>query len=214
MLHFGQKIFTHGTWPLTRDLNSLDTVTIYDVTNKIGNTTTLISRTSYTGAKYIHQGAVLDISNQEYLVLDDELDERDGTEGPATSKLPITYIFDIRDLESPKLTGYYEGKTRSIDHNQYIVDGYNYQCTYTPLLHSRTESRILIIHTQPTMAQASACSTSARSHPTRPALGCARLDSLTSTRRTTVLREAESSPLQAPGPRTRTSSQGSSTSIP
>lgn len=64
-------------------------------------------------------------------MLDDELDERDGTEGPATSKLPITYIFDIRDLESPKLTGYYEGKTRSIDHNQYIVDGYNYQCRST-----------------------------------------------------------------------------------
>lgn len=61
-------------------------------------------------------------------MLDDELDERDGTEGPATSKLPITYIFDIRDLEAPKLTGFYEGKTRSIDHNQYIVDGYNYQC--------------------------------------------------------------------------------------
>ncbi|KAJ0114111.1 hypothetical protein J7T55_007945 [Diaporthe amygdali] len=107
-----------------------DTLTIYDVTNKIGNFTKLISRTSYIGAKYIHQGAVLDISNQEFLVLDDELDERDGTEGPATNKLPITYIFDIRDLESPKLTGYYEGKTRSIDHNQYIVDGYNYQSNY------------------------------------------------------------------------------------
>ncbi|KAK2604128.1 hypothetical protein N8I77_007083 [Diaporthe amygdali] len=107
-----------------------DTLTIYDVTNKSGNFTKLISRTSYTGAKYIHQGAVLDISNQEFLVLDDELDERDGTEGPATNKLPITYIFDIRDLESPKLTGYYEGKTRSIDHNQYIVDGYNYQSNY------------------------------------------------------------------------------------
>lgn len=116
---------------------STDTLTIYDVTNKIGNTTKLISRVSYNGAKYIHQGAVLDISNQEFLVLDDELDERDGTEGPATSKLPITYIFDIRDLESPKLTGYYEGKTRSIDHNQYINDGYNYQCKSTPLLHCR-----------------------------------------------------------------------------
>lgn len=111
-------------------MNSIDTLTIYDVTNKIGNTTTLISRTSYTGAKYIHQGTVLDIVNQEFLVLDDELDERDGMEGPATSKLPITYIFDIRDLESPKLTGFYEGNTRSIDHNQYIVDGYNYQCKF------------------------------------------------------------------------------------
>lgn len=113
------------------NVNPLDTLTIYDVTNKIGNTTKLISRITYTGAKYIHQGSVLDISNQEFLVLDDELDERDGTEGPATSKLPITYIFDIRDLEFPKLSGHYQGKTRSIDHNQYIVDGYNYQCKST-----------------------------------------------------------------------------------
>lgn len=122
-----------STQSLTLTWNYIDTLTIYDVTNKIGNFTKLISRTSYTGAKYIHQGAVLDISNQEFLVLDDELDERDGTEGPATNKLPITYIFDIRDLESPKLTGYYEGKTRSIDHNQYIVNGYNYQCKLTPV---------------------------------------------------------------------------------
>lgn len=103
-------------------------MTIYDVTNKIGNTTKIISRTSYVGARYIHQGAVLDRQNQEFIVLDDELDERDATEGPATNKLPTTYILDIRDLEKPKVTGFYQGKTRSIDHNQYVIDGYNYQC--------------------------------------------------------------------------------------
>lgn len=107
-----------------------DTITIYDVTNKIGNTTTLISRTSYEGAKYVHQGSVLDESNQEFIMFDDELDERDATEGPATARFPITYILDIRDLESPKLSGYYQGQTRSIDHNQYIYDGYNYQSNY------------------------------------------------------------------------------------
>ncbi|KAF4550236.1 Hypothetical protein D9617_18g034270 [Elsinoe fawcettii] len=107
-----------------------DTMTIYDVTNKVGNNTKIISRTSYVGARYIHQGAVLDPNNQEFLVLDDELDERDGTEGPATNKLPTTYIFDIRDLEAPKVTGFYQGQTRSIDHNQYIKDGYNYQSNY------------------------------------------------------------------------------------
>ncbi|TKX24082.1 hypothetical protein C1H76_3650 [Elsinoe australis] len=107
-----------------------DTMTIYDVTNKIGNTTKIISRTSYVGARYIHQGAVLDRQNQEFIVLDDELDERDATEGPATNKLPTTYILDIRDLEKPKVTGFYQGKTRSIDHNQYVIDGYNYQSNY------------------------------------------------------------------------------------
>ncbi|KAF2228205.1 hypothetical protein BDZ85DRAFT_187852 [Elsinoe ampelina] len=107
-----------------------DTMTIYDVTRKTGNFTSIISRTSYVGARYIHQGAVLDRNWQEFLVLDDELDERDGTEGPATNKLPTTYIFDIRNLEQPKVTGFYQGQTRSIDHNQYIIDGYNYQSNY------------------------------------------------------------------------------------
>ncbi|PNS16945.1 hypothetical protein CAC42_4909 [Sphaceloma murrayae] len=107
-----------------------DTMTIYDVTNKVGNQTTIISRTSYVGARYIHQGAVLDRNNQEYIVLDDELDERDGTEGPATNKLPTTYILDIRNLEQPKVTGFYQGQTRSIDHNQYVIDGFNYQSNY------------------------------------------------------------------------------------
>lgn len=107
-----------------------DTLTIYDATNKIGNTTTIISRTSYAGAKYIHQGVVLDEMNQEFLMLDDELDERDGTEGPAVGGLPITYIFDIRDLENPIQSGIYKGNTISIDHNQYIYDGLNYQSNY------------------------------------------------------------------------------------
>lgn len=35
-----------------------DTLTIYDVTNKVGNTTTIISRTTYPGAEYVHQGTV------------------------------------------------------------------------------------------------------------------------------------------------------------
>lgn len=107
-----------------------DTVTIYDATNKTGNTTTLISRTSYLGAKYVHQGVVLDEMNQEFIMFDDELDERNGTEGPATNRLPTTYILDIRDLEIPKLAGFYQGGTRSIDHNQYIIHGYSYQSNY------------------------------------------------------------------------------------
>lgn len=33
-----------------------DTITIYDVTNKVGNTTNIISITTFPGAEYIHQG--------------------------------------------------------------------------------------------------------------------------------------------------------------
>jgi hypothetical protein len=47
-----------------------DTLTIYDVTSKTN--VTVVSRTSYTGASYTHQGWVLDTQNQEYLLLDDE----------------------------------------------------------------------------------------------------------------------------------------------
>ncbi|KAG8627414.1 hypothetical protein KVT40_004897 [Elsinoe batatas] len=88
-----------------------DTMTIYDVTRKTGNFTSIISRTSYVGARYIHQGAVLDRNWQEFLVQ------------PRT-------IFDIRNLEQLKVTGFYQGQTRSIDHNQYIIYGYNYQSNY------------------------------------------------------------------------------------
>ena len=33
-----------------------DTITIYDATNKVGNTTNIISITTFPGAEYIHQG--------------------------------------------------------------------------------------------------------------------------------------------------------------
>ncbi|CRJ99867.1 hypothetical protein BN1723_008711 [Verticillium longisporum] len=102
-----------------------DTLTIYDVTNK-ANVTNIISRISYEGAAYTHQGWVLDPKNQEYLVMDDELDEV-RARGPAADGFPVTYIWDIRDLEKPKQTGLYKSKTKAIDHNQYVIDGLNYQ---------------------------------------------------------------------------------------
>jgi choice-of-anchor B domain-containing protein len=107
-----------------------DTLTIYDVTNKVGNVTNIISRTSYPGAEYVHQGVVNDEQNQEYIFLDDEFDERDATVGPMTQGLPTTHILDIRDLENPHYSGVYVGKRRAIDHNQYMVDGYLYQSNY------------------------------------------------------------------------------------
>lgn len=99
----------------------------YDVTFK--NSTKIISRTSYEGASYTHQGWVTDPQWQEYLVTDDELDE-DEQAGPAASGHPITYFWDIRSLENPKQTGYYRSKAHSIDHNQYVVGGLTYQSNY------------------------------------------------------------------------------------
>lgn len=104
-----------------------DTLTIYDVTNKAA--ATIISRTSYTGASYTHQGVVLDPNNQEFLLLDDELDEEDGA-GPASDGFPATFIWDIRDLRAPKQTGVYKSSVRSIDHNQYVYNGLSFQSNY------------------------------------------------------------------------------------
>ncbi|KAF2225344.1 hypothetical protein BDZ85DRAFT_215457 [Elsinoe ampelina] len=105
-----------------------DTLTIYDVTNK-ANVTTIISRTSYEGASFTHQGWVLDVNNQEFLVMDDELDEVNAR-GQAAAGYSVTYIWDIRDLEAPKQTGSYKSKVKAVDHNQYVIDGFNYQSNY------------------------------------------------------------------------------------
>lgn len=104
-----------------------DTLTIYDVTEK--NATNIISRTSYEGASYTHQGWVTDTNWQEFLVLDDELDEVNGR-GPAAAGHPITYFWDIRSLEKPKQTGLFRSPAYSIDHNQFVIDGFSYQSNY------------------------------------------------------------------------------------
>lgn len=108
-----------------------DTLTIYDVTDKVGNVTNIISRTAYPGVEYAHQGAVNNRTWQEYLFLDDEFDERDAdTPDSVTNGLPTTHIFDIRNLEAPHYSGNFAGRTRSIDHNQYVYEGYLYQSNY------------------------------------------------------------------------------------
>lgn len=106
-----------------------DTLTIYDVTEKDTGKTSIISRTSYEGASYTHQGWVLDVNWQEYLLLDDELDEVDLA-APASDGFPVTYIWDIRSLESPKQTGIFKSTVKSIDHNQYVVNNLAYQSHY------------------------------------------------------------------------------------
>ncbi|GLB42071.1 hypothetical protein LshimejAT787_1100860 [Lyophyllum shimeji] len=104
-----------------------DTLTIYDVTNKAN--ATIISRTSYVGASYTHQGWVLDPNDQRYLLMDDELDEVHAA-GLAADGYPVTYIWDIQDLTAPVLAGHYKTSVKGIDHNQYISNGRSYQSNY------------------------------------------------------------------------------------
>ncbi|KAF2744808.1 hypothetical protein M011DRAFT_496066 [Sporormia fimetaria CBS 119925] len=114
-----------------------DTLTIYDVTNKKGpNAASIISRTPYVGASYTHQGWIINPNWQTHLVMDDELDE--GTidpndtapDSPAKDGFPVTYIWDITNLEKPVNTGYYKSKVKSVDHNQFVIDGLAYQSNY------------------------------------------------------------------------------------
>ncbi|KAH8650523.1 hypothetical protein BGZ60DRAFT_534184 [Tricladium varicosporioides] len=104
-----------------------DTLTIYDVTDK--KASKVLSRTSYEGATYTHQGWVLDKNWQQYLLLDDEVDEEELA-GPAADGYPVTYIWDISSLEAPKQTGIYKATNKGIDHNQYVINGLSYQSSY------------------------------------------------------------------------------------
>jgi choice-of-anchor B domain-containing protein len=89
----------------------------------------VLSKTSYYGASYVHQGWLLDADWQDYLISDDEYDEYDK-KGLAADGHPVTYIWDISNLEAPKQTGYYKSPAYGIDHNQYIHDGFSYQSNY------------------------------------------------------------------------------------
>jgi choice-of-anchor B domain-containing protein len=97
------------------------------VTDK--SNSTVVSRTSYEGASYTHQGWVFDTEWQKYLLWGDEVGEENHA-GPAADGYPVTYIWDISSLASPKQTGIYKATNKGIDHNQYVIEGLSYQSRY------------------------------------------------------------------------------------
>jgi len=97
-----------------------DTYTIIDVTDK--ENTIQLSRNTYTGYRYSHQGWVTD--DHRYLLLDDELDEGGFLHNTKT------YMFDISNLDAPTPLGVFFNTTPSIDHDQYIRGRYVYQANY------------------------------------------------------------------------------------
>lgn len=111
----------------------IDQYSRYDVTNK--STTNIISRTTYTGAAYTHQGWVTDTQWQTMLVLDDEFDEQEALAG-SKKKFPTTYFWGITSLAKPVLTGSFRNEyAEAIDHNQFVVNGSTYQSNYGAGLH-------------------------------------------------------------------------------
>lgn len=99
-----------------------DTVTVLDATDPAD--ITLISRMPYDTYAYTHQGWLTE--DHAYFLLGDELDEMEGTVGETT-----TYVFDMHDLDDPKLTGTASSGLASIDHNIFIKDNLAYESNYT-----------------------------------------------------------------------------------
>jgi len=98
-----------------------DSLTIVDVTDK--SEPVLIKRHVYPNSAYTHQGWLT--GDQRYFVLDDELDEVEfelaGTR---------TLIFDFERLDQASHPAEYIADGLSIDHNQYVFDGYTFQANY------------------------------------------------------------------------------------
>jgi choice-of-anchor B domain-containing protein len=96
-------------------------VDILDVTDK--SNIFLLSRTSYPGVVYCHQGWTS--PDHKYLYVNDEVDEISQTT-PTTR----TLIFDISDLSNPVLVNTFTTGLPASDHNLYIDGCLMYQANY------------------------------------------------------------------------------------
>lgn len=101
------------------------TLNVLDVTDK--DNPVQLSRKGYSDYGYVHQGWLTD--DHAYFVLDDELDEADY------AHTAYTYIWDVRNVNNPKLIATYRARFRAIDHNQYVKDDRVYQANYRAGLH-------------------------------------------------------------------------------
>lgn len=100
-----------------------DTLTIVDVTHK--DAIKLLARYGYAGSQYTHQGWLN--AEQSHLLMDDELDEQKEASLDGHTR---TLIWDVSTLDIPTLVGNFYSSEQSIDHNQYIHNGYSYQSNY------------------------------------------------------------------------------------
>jgi len=99
-----------------------DTVTVLDATDPAD--VEMLARVPYETASYTHQGWFTE--DHEYFLMGDELDELTGTVDETT-----TYIFDMRDLDDPKLIGTGTTGLQTIDHNIFIHENVAYESNYT-----------------------------------------------------------------------------------
>jgi choice-of-anchor B domain-containing protein len=93
-----------------------DSITIVDVTDKTNPTQ--ISRTTWSGSVYIHQGWLTE--DHRYFFINEETD---GRETP-------TRILDVSSLSSPAGPSLYNAVVTSTDHNNYIRGDLVFQAQY------------------------------------------------------------------------------------
>jgi choice-of-anchor B domain-containing protein len=98
-----------------------DTLTVVDVTDK--SAPAQLSRTTYAGRGYTHQGWLT--GDQTRFLLDDELDEQN-----LHLAKNRTFVWDVSDLDAPFVRGVFEGSTPSIDHNLYVRGLYAFESNY------------------------------------------------------------------------------------
>lgn len=112
--------------------SAVDALLIVDVTDK--NAPQKISRTTYEGVGYTHQGWLTE--DHKYFLMDDEFDEI--LYSPNTR----TYLWNLSDLTAPRMFAVYEHGTQAVDHNQYVRGNRVYQSNYRAGLHILDISRI------------------------------------------------------------------------
>jgi choice-of-anchor B domain-containing protein len=97
-----------------------DTLTIVDATDKIEQVQ--LSRMGYDGSAYTHQGWLTE--DHQFFLVNDEGDEN------AFRHPTRTWIWDVSDLDAPRIAANYDGPTPSIDHNLYIRGNLVYEANY------------------------------------------------------------------------------------
>lgn len=95
---------------------------IADVTDK--SNLKIISKYDQLNFGYVHQGWLSE--DHRYFFVNDELNEYYGNDPEQT-----TVIFDVSDLDAPKVLTIYKSGLNTIDHNNYVVGNLLYQSNYS-----------------------------------------------------------------------------------
>lgn len=118
VIYRGPDVDYHG-----RELcftGSDDNVTIGDVTDKTNPR--IVADFVYPGIARAHQGALT--PDQRYWLMSDTMDEQMAGHNTRT------YIFDVADIDAPRVLGYYEHATTARDHNIYTAGTVAYQTNW------------------------------------------------------------------------------------